>query len=86
MLLSITLENKYINSLAYRVELLKITGKTIFVRKAVRMYCKAGVSPCVRTYAQLGRFRADTTKANKNIPGGGEFVFQIEEQRTPVVP
>lgn len=85
MLLPIIMKNRYISSLAYAVQLLKITGKPNFVRKAIRMYCKAGVSPCMKAYTQLGKFRAHTTKANKNMPGAGESVFQTEEQRTLVV-
>lgn len=56
-----------------------MTGKTNLVRKAIRMYCKAVVSPCIRACTQSGRFRADARKAKKNMPGRGESVFQTEE-------
>lgn len=32
-------------------------------------------SPCMRACTQLGKIRADITKANTNVPGGGESVF-----------
>lgn len=38
------------------------------------MYYKAGVSPYTRACTQFRRFRADTKKANKVMPGGGEFI------------
>lgn len=80
VLLSMILKNRYIISLVYIVELLKITRKTNFVRKAIKMYCKAvhfmcACSPCMRACTQLGKFRADTTKADTNMLGGGESVF-----------
>lgn len=49
------------------------------MRKAVRMCCKAGMSPSIGACTQLGRLRADTTKANKNMPGEGKSVFQTKE-------
>lgn len=53
-------------------------------RKALRVYRKAGVSPNIRASTQPGKFRADTTKAGRNVPAEGESVFQTEEQRTLV--
>lgn len=57
-------------------------GKTDLERKALRVYHTAGVSPNIRASTQSGRFRADTTKAGRNVPCEGESLFQTEEQRT----
>lgn len=58
---------------------MKNTGKTNWERKALGVYCRAGVSPNIKASTQPERFRADTTKAGRNVPGEEESVFQSEE-------